>query len=53
MVSQPMRRNRFRQIIKYLRCADNTKPRESDKLWTFYGYGEAKISGKLDPRGTP
>lgn len=33
MVSQAMRRDRFRQIIRYLHCADNTKPNQSDKAW--------------------
>lgn len=33
MVSDAMRRDRFRQILRYLHCADNTKPDPNDKLW--------------------
>lgn len=33
MVSESMRRDRFRQIIKYLHCADNTHPSLTDKIW--------------------
>lgn len=28
-----MRRNRFRQIMRVLHCADNTKPKPNDKMW--------------------
>lgn len=28
-----MRRDRFRQILKYLHCADNTQPVLGDKMW--------------------
>lgn len=28
-----MQRDRFRQIVKYLHCADNTKPIKNDKMW--------------------
>ncbi|KAK9696562.1 Transposase IS4 [Popillia japonica] len=33
MVTQATRRDRFRQILRYLHCTDNTKSNESDKLW--------------------
>lgn len=33
MVSQAMRRDRFRQILRYLHCADNNKPDKADKAW--------------------
>ncbi|KAJ8949798.1 hypothetical protein NQ318_000496 [Aromia moschata] len=33
MVSDSMRRDRFRQIIKYLHCADNLQPHLQDKMW--------------------
>ncbi|KAG5892442.1 hypothetical protein JTB14_009850 [Gonioctena quinquepunctata] len=33
MVSQAIRGDRFRQILKYLHCADNTKPDLNDKMW--------------------
>ncbi|KAJ8927081.1 hypothetical protein NQ314_020496 [Rhamnusium bicolor] len=32
VASDAMRRDRFRQIIKYLHCADNTKPNNNDKM---------------------
>ncbi|KAG5877335.1 hypothetical protein JTB14_003621 [Gonioctena quinquepunctata] len=33
IVSDAMRRVRFGQILKYLHCADNTKPNNNDKMW--------------------
>ncbi|KAJ8951378.1 hypothetical protein NQ314_007690 [Rhamnusium bicolor] len=33
MVSDSMRRDKFRQIIKYLHCADNLQPNLQDKMW--------------------
>ncbi|KAJ8968121.1 hypothetical protein NQ314_002453 [Rhamnusium bicolor] len=33
VVSDAMRRDQFRQIVKYLHCADNTKPNNNDKMW--------------------
>ena len=32
MVSESMRRDRFRQIVKFLHCADNTQPIVGDKM---------------------
>lgn len=33
MVAEAMRRDRFFQIMRFIHCADNTKPHESDKMW--------------------
>lgn len=33
MITDAMRRDRFRLIIRYLHCADNTKPDSNDKMW--------------------
>ncbi|XP_044766308.1 piggyBac transposable element-derived protein 3-like [Coccinella septempunctata] len=33
LVCDSMRRDRFRQILKYLHCSDNTKPHSEDKMW--------------------
>lgn len=33
MVSESMRRDRFRQIIRYLHCVDNLQPNLQDKMW--------------------
>ncbi|KAK9752887.1 Transposase IS4 [Popillia japonica] len=33
IVSDAIRRDRFRQIVKYLHCADNAKPNYNDKMW--------------------
>ncbi|KAG5897090.1 hypothetical protein JTB14_036317 [Gonioctena quinquepunctata] len=33
LVSESMRRDRFRQIIRYLHCADNLLPNLQDKMW--------------------
>lgn len=33
MVAGAMRRDRFFQIMRFIHCADNTKPDESDKMW--------------------
>lgn len=33
MVSNSMRRDRFRQILKYMHCADNLQPNFEDKMW--------------------
>lgn len=33
MVSEAMRRDRFRQILRSIHCADNTKPDQNDKAW--------------------
>ncbi|KAG5869302.1 hypothetical protein JTB14_000926 [Gonioctena quinquepunctata] len=50
MVSQAMRRDRFRQILKYLHCADNTKPDQSDKN----GYdGTGTIRENRIPKSCP
>ncbi|KAG5887659.1 hypothetical protein JTB14_037657 [Gonioctena quinquepunctata] len=43
MVSQAMRRDRFRQIPKYLHCADNTKPDKSDGVWKLRTFMDMKI----------
>ncbi|KAK9729567.1 Transposase IS4 [Popillia japonica] len=33
MVSDAMRRDRFRQILKYIHCADNAQPDNTVKVW--------------------
>ncbi|KAB0803706.1 hypothetical protein PPYR_00676 [Photinus pyralis] len=33
MVKETMRRDRFRQIMRFLHCANNSKPDANDKLW--------------------
>ncbi|XP_045477491.1 piggyBac transposable element-derived protein 3-like [Harmonia axyridis] len=33
LVKEAMRRDRFRQIMRFLHCADNTKPNYKDKMW--------------------
>ncbi|KAJ8934966.1 hypothetical protein NQ314_013082 [Rhamnusium bicolor] len=39
VVSDAMLRDRFRQIVKYLECADNTKPNNNDKMLFTTSYG--------------
>ncbi|KAG5877203.1 hypothetical protein JTB14_017705 [Gonioctena quinquepunctata] len=59
MVSQAMRRDRFRQIVKYLHCADNIKPDLNDKMWKLrpimnkFLYGTGTIRDNRVPQSCP
>lgn len=46
LISDSMRRDRFFQIMRFIHCADNTKPVHNDKVWKLRPFMD-KVKSKM------